>query len=208
MLLIGLTGGIASGKSTVSRMLQDQGAIVIDADVLAREAVEPGTSAWQALYDTFGAAFFRADRTLDRSRLGELIFHDPAARQTLNQIVHPAVRQRMQERLARLAEDEARTGRHLLVVLDIPLLYEGGLEGIVQEVWVATCPEEAQITRIMARDGLTRPQAVARIRSQMPLEEKVKRGHRVIDTHVPLPQLQAAIQALLAHYRWDPVETQ
>lgn len=205
MLRIGLTGGIASGKSTVARLLQEQGAVIIDADRLAREAVLPGTPAWQALKQRFGDAFFHPDGTLDRIKLGEHVFQDALAREDLNRIVHPAVAALLQRRLVELAEQERERGLQWLAVLDIPLLYEAGLEGTVSEVWVAYCPEPIQLQRLMARDGLTLEQALARIQSQMPLKEKALRAKRVINTDVPLEQLEAQLRDLARHYRWDPL---
>lgn len=205
MLRIGLTGGIASGKSTVARLLRERGAVVIDADMLAREAVKPGTDAWQAIRDQFGPDYFLSDGSLDRARLGDRVFHDENARQTLNRIVHPAVRALIRERLEAVSERERQLGIQSLVVLDIPLLYEVGLENTVSEVWVAYCPDEVQVKRLMARDGLSHEQAMARIQSQMPLKDKAQRAHRVIPTDQPMDMLTQHLHDLLSQYRWDPI---
>lgn len=205
MLRIGLTGGIASGKSTVARLLREQGAVVIDADLLAREAVQPGTPAWQALKQRFGDTFFHPDGSLDRTKLGEHVFQDAQAREDLNRMVHPAVAALLQRRLAELAEQEREQGRQWLVLLDIPLLYEAGLESTVSEVWVAYCPEPIQLQRLMTRDRLTREQAMARIQSQMPLKEKALRATRVINTDLSLEQLELQLKDLVRHYHWNPL---
>lgn len=176
MIRIGLTGGIASGKTTVSRMLTELGARVIDADVLAREAVAPGSPGLRQVVDAFGAEMLRSDGTLDRKRLGALVFRDAQARQRLNAIVHPIVRRRMQEEI-----DRAQAAGLRAVVLDIPLLFESGLDGICDRVWVVYVDPQTQLERLMQRDGLSEAEARLRLEAQLPVEEKARRADAVID---------------------------
>ncbi|MGE5508181.1 MAG: dephospho-CoA kinase [Chitinophagales bacterium] len=173
---LGLTGGLGSGKSLVSRMLGELGAAVVDADELAREAVVPLTPAWQAIVDRFGRRFLLPGGALDRRLLGQLVFSDPEARRDLEAIVHPEVRRLMDERAQRLEEAGAP-----VVVLDIPLLFEAGLTGEVDKIAVVYAPPETQLARVMARDGLTEEEARRRIAAQWPLSVKAPLADYVID---------------------------
>jgi len=174
---IGLTGGIACGKSTVSAMLVRRGAILVDADQIAREVVEPGSPVLAEIAERFGAQVLQSDGSLNRKRLGEMIFRDPDLRRELNRIIHPPIRATMLERM------RAGESRHpdKLVVADVPLLYESGLERMFEEVVVVYVPREVQLARLMRRDGLTREQAEERLSAQMPIEEKKRRADFVID---------------------------
>lgn len=176
-LLVGLTGGIATGKSTVSAMLAHLGARVIDADQLARDVVAPGQPAHAAIVAEFGADVLQDDGYLDRKRLGAIVFADPARRKRLEQITHPAVRQR-QQRILSMLEEEEHGG---LVIWDVPLLYETRGDEHVDRVVVVTTDEATELARLMARDGSSEADALARIRSQMPVAEKARRAHYVID---------------------------
>ncbi len=175
MKVIGLTGGIASGKSTASRILRELGAPVVDADVLAREVVEPGTEGWRQVIEAFGHGIVLPGGQLDRRRLARLVFADEAARGRLNAIIHPRVRERMQA-----AVEEARTAGEPAVVLDVPLLMEGGLDAACDQVWVVYVDEETQLFRLMQRDGLPPEEARRRIAAQLPLREKAARADVVI----------------------------
>lgn len=174
--IIGLTGGIASGKSTVSAYLRTLGATVVDADVLAREAVAPGSAGLAAIVAEFGDSVLLSDGALDRRRLGEIVFADAEARAKLNAIVHPYVRRRMQEEIA-----AAEAAGKAAIVLDVPLLFEGGLDQMCDEVWVVLAEAEQQLARLQARDGLDEAAARARIAAQWPLVEKAARATVVID---------------------------
>ncbi len=175
-LRIGLTGGIASGKSTVARRLAELGAVVIDADVLAREVVEPGTPGLAAIIDRFGTDVLAADGRLDRARLGRLVFADPAARRDLEAIVHPAVR-------ARAVEREQAAPPDAVVVQVIPLLVETQQQRNFDQIWVVDCRPEIQIDRMMARDGLTHAEAQARIAAQAGRDERLAVADVVIDSN-------------------------
>jgi dephospho-CoA kinase len=198
---VGLTGGIASGKSTVARRLGELGCRLIEADVLAREVVAPGEPAWRAIVEAFGSEVVHPDGQLDRKRLGALVFADPARRKRLEAITHPAILARRQAMLDRWAAD----GFDELVVLDIPLLIELGMAAEVDRVVVVYVEPETQLTRLMARDGFDAAEARRRIASQMPLAEKVRHAHYVIDSsgrpEETAAQVRAIHAALLAECR-------
>ena len=177
MKVIGLTGGIASGKSTVSSALQDLGAVVIDADEVARLVVEPGQPAWRDIVAVFGEAVLNPDGTLNREALGTRVFGCPGRLQELNRITHPRVIKYFQEELRRIEKEQPE----VIVVLDVPLLFESGMDKMCDEVWVVWIDRELEITRLQERDGLSRDEALQRIEAQMPLEEKVQKADRVID---------------------------
>jgi dephospho-CoA kinase len=177
VIIAGLTGGIASGKSTVSKFLSDTGAKIIDADAIAREVVEPGTPGNKAIEALFGRSVLLPDGYIDRKRLGEIIFNDPEKRARLDAIVHPLVAERSAEMIAHIALETPDA----VVIMDIPLLLETGMDRDLAEVIVVYVPEALQLQRLMARDGIDEKAAMARIRSQMPIEEKRKRATRVID---------------------------
>lgn len=174
---IGLTGGIATGKSTVSALLVSKGALLVDADVIAREVMLPGHPVLAAAVEHFGQAILLPDGTLDRRRLGDIVFHDPAERKALNDITHPAIRQEIREQMQTFEREHPDR----LVVVDIPLLFESGLEAMFEQVLLVYAPFEVQVERLMERNRLTKDEAVARIRSQMDIEEKKKRADVVID---------------------------
>lgn len=169
-LVIGLTGGIASGKSTVARMLIDKKITVIDADVIAKQAVEKGKPAYGQIVEAFGKEILLENGGIDRKKLGAIVFTDEQKRLTLNQIVHPAVRAEMMKQ-----RDEAVARKEQFVVLDIPLLYESGLDYLVGKVLVVTVPADIQLKRLMERNSLTEEEAMSRITSQMPLADKTKK---------------------------------
>lgn len=177
MLVVGLTGGIAAGKSLVSQYLRELGAQIIDADLVARELVSPHSSAMQEIVRHFGSEIVNEDGSLKRKELGQLIFRFPAQRKVLNEIMHPHI-------IARIADaiNEYRAlGRAPLIVVDAPLLIETGLHQLVDEVWLVDIPEELQILRLRERDGLTEEAARQRLQSQLPLAEKRKYAYRIID---------------------------
>jgi dephospho-CoA kinase len=176
MRVIGLTGGIASGKSFVAEVLEKLGAIVIDADLLAREVVMPGTSAYQEIVAAFGESILNPDRTINRAALGRIVFSDPAARRRLEGITHPAIVKLAEERITALA----RKG-HQEVFYMAPILLETGGASRVDEIWVVYADAATQLQRLMARDRSSRKEALSRIGAQMPMDEKVKFGNLVID---------------------------
>ncbi len=200
-LLVGLTGGIASGKSTVGRQLVELGCRLVDADVLAREVVAPGEPAWRAIVETFGSDVTMPDGQLDRKRLGALVFADPARRKVLEAITHPAIMARRQA----ILDAWAAEGFNGIVVLDIPLLIEIGAAAHVDRVVLVYAERDVQLERLMARDGFDRAEAERRVASQMPLAEKVRHAHYVIDSsgmrEETAAQVRAVHAALLAEHR-------
>lgn len=176
MRVIGLTGGIASGKSTVAGVLERLGAAIIDADQLAREVVAPDEEAYHAIVAEFGAGILNSDRTINRAALGKIVFADPSARGRLERITHPAIARRAERQLATLKEGGAP-----VIVYMAPLLVEAGVTSRVDEVWVVYADRETQLARLMGRDGISRAEALQRIAAQMPMEEKRAYGKVVID---------------------------
>jgi dephospho-CoA kinase len=200
-LLVGLTGGIATGKSTVSEMLRRRGAVIIDADLLAREVVEPGEPALAEIVDEFGRDVLSSDGTLDRKKLGAVVFGDPPRRQRLESITHPAIRERFVRRLAELVAAGCRG----LVFFDAPVMIESGNYRTMDRLVVVAASAETQLARLMARDGIDRDAAMQRIRSQMPVAEKVALADYVIwndgdraETEAQVEQVVAALEADLA----------
>jgi dephospho-CoA kinase len=176
-LLVGLTGGIATGKSTVSAMLRDMGCVIIDADLLARDVVAPGQPALGAIVDAFGPGVLHADGTLDRKRLGAIVFADPDRRRQLEAITHPAIRALFDARLQAL---RAR-GFAGVVVFDAAVMIESGNYKNMDRLVVVVTDPETERARLMARDGISREEADRRIASQMPVTEKAKLADHVID---------------------------
>lgn len=176
MRLVGLTGSIASGKSTVSRILRELGAPVIDADAIVHQLQQPGTPVLAAIAQAFGPGVIRPDGSLDRAALGAIVFGDPARRKELEGIVHPAVRAEIWQQV-----DRYRAEGRPAVVLDIPLLFESGWDRLVDEVWVVYVDRPTQEARLAARDQMAPAEVARRIAAQMDLEAKRAKAHRVID---------------------------
>lgn len=191
MRIIGLTGGIASGKSSVATMLERLGAPVVDADLLAREVVEPGQTALKEIAAQFGTQVLNPDGTLNRAALGAIVFADPAQRRTLEAITHPAIRTLAEKRIAHYQE----TGAPVLFYV-APLLIEAGSAARVDEIWVVYLDRENQLKRLMARDGLGAEEALQRIDSQMPMDEKRRLGQVVIDNCGSREELAAEVERL------------
>lgn len=192
MKLVGLTGGIASGKSTVSEILARQGAAIIDADVLAREVVEPGRQAWTEIVNTFGTAVLQPDRALDRQKLRAIIFDDPDARKKLESIIHPQVRALAEQRI----REHAAAG-YAVIVYEVPLLFEGNLQEWLRPVILVACDVDTQRKRLQSRDNLSAVQAQKHIEAQMSLEEKRRLADYVIENNGSLEDLERQVQAVL-----------
>lgn len=175
-LVIGLTGGIATGKSTVTKMMKRLGVPVIDADQIARQVVEPGRSAYQAVIKQFGEDILLENGQINRPKLGSIVFADKEKREQLNQIVHPAVRQEMLQLRDQYIERGVKS-----VVLDIPLLFESKLTNMVDKVIVVYVPKQLQLKRLINRDQFTELEALQRINAQLPTIEKAKQADAVID---------------------------
>ncbi len=195
MRVLGLTGGIGSGKSTVARMFTDLGAEVIDADQLAREVVEPGQPALGHIRHQFGAEVLLPDGRLDRAKLATIVFADPDARERLNAITHPRILERMQ------AEVQSRHGRSGLLLLDIPLLFENGRQEMVEQVILVWVDAATQLQRLTERDGLTEDEARRRVQAQMPLDQKRNLSDDVIDNTGTHEETRRQVELLVRRYR-------
>jgi len=192
MKIVGLTGGIASGKSTVSAMLAELGAAVIDADRIAREVVRRGMPAHARIVDHFGKGILLPDGEIDRRALGDIVFHDAAEKAVLNAIVHPEVIAAYAREIAALERDRPDA----LVVMDVPLLLESRMHEGLAEVIVVYVPESLQRKRLMTRDDISAEDADARIGSQMPIEEKKRRATIVIDNTGDLSETRRQVTAV------------
>lgn len=177
MVVAGLTGSIATGKSTVSEFMREAGAVIIDADRIAHDVVKQGLPAWQEIVAHFGREILQADGEIDRVRLGDIIFRNPDEKAVLNRIVHPHVFQEMAVQLERIQSETPRA----VVLLDVPLLIESKMHDNLADVIVVYVPEHIQLERLMRRDGLAEADARFRIESQMPIEEKKGLASIVID---------------------------
>lgn len=193
MKLVGLTGGIASGKSTVAKILTKLGAAIVDADVLSREVVAPGQEGWKEIVATFGSEVLQADQTLDRQKLRTLIFNNPDARKQLEAIIHPRVRALAERRI----RDHGEAG-YAVVVYEVPLLFEGNLQEWLRPVILVACDVEIQRQRLRQRDGLDAAAAQKHIDAQMSLEEKRKLADYVIENDGSLADLESQVHAVLA----------
>lgn len=196
MYVIGLTGGIASGKSTVARLFRELGVPVVDADALARDVVRPNEAAWKAVVQRYGADILLPDRTLDRAKVGEIIFGDLREKAWLDAAMHPILRTRAEAALA-----AARAAGARAAVLDVPLLYEAGWQALADEIWVVYANRKAQVERLMRRSRLDRAQALARIASQMDLAEKARRADFVVDNNGDFAAAKAQVMR-----RWKELE--
>ena len=192
MLNVGLTGGIACGKSTVARMLAEKGAVLIDFDEMARAVEDPGGPVWQEIIRHFGEEILHEDRTIDRRKLGETVFADREKRELLNRLVHPAI---FEEWKRRLAEIRARRA-DAIVVSDIPLLLEAGMKGMVDLVLLVYITPEEQIRRVMVRDGFSREEAERRLAAQMPIDEKLCWADIVIRNDGSLENTRRAVDEI------------
>lgn len=190
---LGLTGGIASGKSTVSNMLQERGAKIVDADRISREIVLPGSPVLALIAEEFGSDVIQQDGTLDRKKLGSIIFGDKDKRLKLNAIMHPKIREEMRRRISQYEVEDPEG----LVVADIPLLYESNLQQMFTEVMVVYVPYEVQLQRLMERDQLSVAEAEERIASQMPLADKREQADIVIDNSRSLQETAIQIEQYL-----------
>lgn len=199
MRRVALTGGIATGKSYCLKKFAEGGAPTIDADVLARQAVAPGTAGFRAVVARFGAAVVRQDGTLDRPALGRLVFADDDARRALEAIVHPAV----YGAIARWFETVLKAGRAPAAIADIPLLFETGHADEFDAVIVAACPPDLQLSRLMARDNLSEHDARQRLASQWPIEDKRRRASHVIDTAGTFEETDAQVRRVWAEITGD-----
>ena len=193
MLIIGLTGNIASGKSIVSQYLKELGAEIIDADIIAREIVEPGTPALAEIREEFGQQVLNQDGTLNRKYLGSIVFADVQALKKLNQITHPRIREVIDSKIKKYTINQSP---ERLLVIDAALLIEFGIHRMVDMVWVVQVKPDLQLQRVMQRDKLSEVQARHRIDSQMPQSEKIKYADKVIYNNSTVEELRSAVKRL------------
>jgi len=206
MKVIGLTGGIGSGKSTVARFLAELGAVIIDADKLWHEALKPDTEIWRGVVAAFGKGVLKPNGEIDRKRLGEIVFGNAEALARLNNIMHPYIYSTVKAQL----EQYRRKGVGVVVLevpllIEVPLLMRAGkpsLSDEVDEVWVTLAPQSTVLKRLKEKSGLSREQTLARIRSQISSEERTKRADVVINTDCSLGELKTKVRAL-----WDRLDT-
>jgi dephospho-CoA kinase len=195
-MLVGLTGGIGSGKSTVAQRLRQAGVPVLDADDLAHALSRRGQPVWRAVWDAFSWAVLAPDGEWNRRRLARWVFWDERAREQLNALVHPAVRSAL-----RAATEQLRASGAPLVVWDVPLLIEGGLYREVDEVWVVYAEPAQQVERILGRSAWSRAEALARVAAQWPLADKCAYADVILDNRGSEAQLAAQVEAQLARVR-------
>jgi dephospho-CoA kinase len=189
-MIVGLTGGIATGKSTVSKLFGQMGAPIVDADLVARLVVEPDRPAWRDLAAYFGEEILLPDRTIDRAQLGALIFSDAEKRDKLNQIVHPQVRTEAERQIAHfIQEDPTRP-----VIYDVPLLIEAGYYQAVDKTIVVYVDHKTQLERLQKRNNLSKAEAQLRILAQMPIDEKLKYAHYIIDNRGTLADTELQVE--------------
>ena len=196
MYIIGLTGGIASGKSTVSTILAELGIYIIDADEIARSIVMPREPAWHEIVAHFGSAVLLTNGQINREILGEKIFKNKEERQWLESVTHPYIQKEINIKI-----EQAKLLGEKCIVLDIPLLFEIGWESMVNEIWVVYVREEVQIPRLMARNQFTHQQAMDRIDAQMSLIEKVKKANVVIDNNLDIEHAKKQVSVAWGRLR-------
>jgi len=196
MYVVGLTGGIGSGKSTVAKMLEERGAVVLSADLAGHQVYQPDRPAWREIVDAFGVEVVAADGTIDRKRLGAIVFSDPEALKRLNAITHPRMRDLMREKLVEMEKQGVET-----VVLEAALLFDAGWDSLTDEVWVTVAPPEVAAERAAQRSGIKVEEALARIKAQMSDEERVRRSDVVIRTDCGLEETRGEVDK-----EWDRLQ--
>jgi len=196
MKVIGLTGGIGSGKSTVSQLLHELGAVVLDADKVGHEAYQPNTETWLEVVSAFGRQILTSSGEIDRRVLSQIVFSDPESLARLNQIVHPRMYEMMKNQI-----DEFRRQRVKVVVLEAAILLEAGWTPLVDEVWVTVAPEQEVVKRTVERNGSSEEQVIARIRSQLSSEERAGRADVIINNDGSIDELKVKIKEL-----WDRIQ--
>lgn len=192
MKVIGLTGGIASGKSTVTQLLREQQITVLDADAIAWQLAQPDEALWQAYIERYGDRVLLPDRQLNRQAVADIVFAQPEEKQWMDGMAHPIIRDEIKKQLSAAAQAGER-----LIVLDVPLLYEAGWDDMVEQVWLVYVSREVQLQRLMARNGYNLQEAQLRINAQMPMEEKRKRAQIVIDNNGTRQELETRVMGLL-----------
>lgn len=195
MLVVGLTGGLATGKTTIAKIFHTLGTMIIDADKIAREIVKPHSSSWQMIKDYFGTNILNDDLTINRKLLAELIFSQEVHRNKLDEITHPNIINQIKQEIKK-AKHSALNAHNLIVIIDAPLLIEAKMLSMVDKIIVVTAKESTQIKRVMKRDGLSKEVAKIRIAAQMPLSQKIKLADFVIDTDCSMIELREKVNLI------------
>lgn len=193
MLVIGITGGIGTGKSEVARLLERLGAVVISADQVGHQAYTPHSEIWQEVVREFGQDILQPSGEIDRKKLGAIVFSDPARLEQLNRIMHPRMARMVSDRIEQLRRAGAK-----VVVVEAALLFEAGWDSLVNEVWVTDAPEEVVVRRLRVRSGLNEAEALKRVKSQMCRTQRMARANVVVDNSTDLPTLERTVRSL-----WD-----
>ena len=204
MLIVGLTGGIASGKSTIAYMFKKEGAYVIDIDLISREVVEPEKPAWQEIINVFGKEILNDDRTINRKKLGEIIFSDAEKRKKLEEIVHPKINE---EKIKKIKEIE-NIDKQAIVIVDIPLLIETNKHSTVDKIVLVYVSPQKQVERLMKRDGFSLEEVQKRLASQLPIEDKTKYAHYIINYEETLEQVQKKVKEIFRKLKEDEARKQ
>ena len=191
MLIVGLTGGIVSGKSTVAQMFKQLGAEIIDADKIARAVVQPGERAWENIVHYFGKEVLQDNKEINRKELAKIVFADKERLEKLNKITHPEIMAIIKNKIREMRSKESSDGT--ICIIELPLLFEANLEGMMDKVVVVYLKREEQIKRLFIRNHLTQEEAISRIDSQMPLEKKLQQADYVIDNHAPIDQTKKQV---------------
>jgi len=202
MLIAGLTGSIATGKSTVSAILKDLGAFIVDADKIARDVVAPGMKAWEEIVRVFGKDVLQKTGEIDRESLARIVFNDNVMRSKLEEIIHPEVMRVIDEEIRSIKSHSSDA----VVILDVPLLIEVGMHEGMNEVIVVYCPEDMQIMRLMIRDNISREEALKKVRAQMPIEKKRHLATLLIDTSATVDETCKQVEVAYARLRLKAIE--
>jgi len=204
MLIVGLTGGIASGKSTIADMFKGEGAYIIDIDMISRDVVKPGKPAWQDVIHIFGKEVLNEDQTLNRKKVGDIVFSDAEKRKKLEEIIHPKI---TAETLMKINEI-AKKDNQAIVIIDIPLLIETDKQDTVNKVVLVYTSPQGQIERLVKRDGLSLEDAHKRLTSQMPIENKKKYAHYIINNEEPLKKVQKRVKEIFRELKKEEAQKQ
>ena len=202
MLIVGLTGGVATGKTAVSQVLREEGAYIIDADQIARELVQPHKPAWNEIVRAFGKEILQEDRSIHRKELADKIFADPDQRKVLNRILHP----RIKEEIARRAREIGQKDPEAVVVIDAPLLVELGMHHDVDRLIVVTSTQTQQIERLKKRDGRSTEEALGLLSSQMPVQEKAKLADFVVRNEGSLEEMKKRAKEVFKELKWGSLQ--
>jgi dephospho-CoA kinase len=181
MLVIGLTGGIVSGKTTVAQIFKELGAKVIDVDLIAREIVQPSKKAWEKIVKNFGKGILKDNQEIDRKKLGRIVFSDQVKLNLLNKITHPIIIEVIKKQLSQIRQQAKQDNKDVICIVDAPLLFEAHLAEMMDKTIVVYISEKKQIIRLQKRNGISKDEALKRIKSQIPLEEKIPLADYVID---------------------------